>query len=140
MERDLKNKILGRVGLKTARTATNNARVGEIIDTQGFSSMMYSILIGTLADAGATFTVLLEHGDDAGLADAAAVPDNQLTGTEVDASFDQDDDDTVKSLGYTGDKRFVRMTITPAGNAANADFGAVAEMGNPHLSPVTGAI
>ena len=46
--------------------------------------LKFLILTGALADADATFTTLVEHGDAADLSDAAAVPDTQLTGTEAD--------------------------------------------------------
>jgi hypothetical protein len=52
----------------------------------------FYIATGSIADVGATFTVLVEHGDVATLTDAAAVPDDLLISTEV-AAFQFDDDD-----------------------------------------------
>ncbi len=100
--------------------------VSAIVDCSDIDSLTFAIQSGVLADAGATWTTLLEHGDDAALADAAAVPDAQLVSTEALASFTQANDGVVKKLGYIGNKRYVRLTITPAGNAASGPFAVLA--------------
>lgn len=118
------------------------AEVGQIIDRAGYDSVTFAIATGSLADAGATFTVLLEDGDNSALADAAAVADgymvSQGTSTpEADASFTQADDNEVRVLGYTGLKRYLRLTITPAGNASDAYMSAVAILGHRVTKPFT---
>ena len=52
--------------------------VSQIIDTQSLMSLVFVIALGTLSDPGFTTVVLMEHGDDPALADAAAVPDAEL--------------------------------------------------------------
>lgn len=111
----------------------NTAAVGAIIDNQDNRGILYVINAGALADADATFTVLLEEGDDSSLSDNSAVADADLLGTEAGASFQFDDDDGVFKIGYRGTKRYTRMTITPAGNASAASFGVVA-IQSPHRS------
>lgn len=133
--RDLHNNVKVSRAISPTRVADNTALVGEIIDKQGFDSLEYLIAYGTLADAAATFVTLLEHGDDSGLSDAAAVPDADLLGSET--TVDQDADDTVQKLGYVGDKRFTRLTITPADNATAADISAVAVQSNADERPVS---
>ena len=132
--RDKHNNIKTVRAISPTRVADNTAQVGEIIDTQDFDSMEFVIAFGTLSDADATFTPLIEDGEDSGLSDAAPVVDGQLLGTEV--VTDETGDDTVLKIGYIGFKRFVRLTITPAGNAAAADFSAVAVLGHAHNAPV----
>lgn len=124
-----------RPAINPAQEAGNTAHVGDIIDRQNFESLLFAIAIGTLADADATFTVLVEHGDQSDLSDAAPVPDTELHGTEAGASFTFADDDSVRKIGYRGVKRYVRLTITPALNAAAADFGAVAILGGARKIP-----
>lgn len=103
--------------------ADNTAQVGQIIDHQGFDRAAYLILLGSIADADATFTVLLEEGDQSNLSDAAAVADadmvSQTSGTapETAAGFQFDDDNEVRKVAYIGSKRYTRLTITPANNA-----------------------
>lgn len=115
--------------------ADTTAQVGQIIDAKGYDSVTYVINLGSIADADATFTVLLEHGDAANLSDAAAVPDDQLIGTEALAGFQFDDDNKVRKLGYAGGKRYTRLTITPVNNASAALLGAVAVLGHPASAP-----
>ena len=69
------------------------------------------------------------------LSDAAAVPDEFLLGTEAGASFQFDDDNEVRKIGYIGPKRYVRLTITPAANTGNADISAVAVLGCGRTAP-----
>lgn len=126
MKFDLMNSLDPKRALSPAAAVTDNtAQVSQILDMQGAHSAMLIIILGALADANATFTVLVEHGDDSGLSDAAAVPDSELNGTEALAGFQFDDDDEVRKIGYVGSKRYVRATITPAGNTGNAFVAAV---------------
>ncbi len=130
--RDLFSHINPKPALSPVQQADDTPYVGEIIDRQGFESLLYIILVGAVVDTDATFVVLLEHGDDSGLSDAAAVPDSDLNGTELLATFLFSDDDVVRKLGYVGNKRYTRLTITPTGNGSALSLGAVALQGNPH--------
>jgi hypothetical protein len=102
------------------------AVVSQIIDMAGFKSCVFGILTGSLADANATFTTLLEESDDSGLSGSNEVADDDMIGTEALASFDYGDDNKTFKLGYKGSKRYVRLTITPAGNSDVALVAAVA--------------
>lgn len=125
--RDLANHIEVRRAISpVAATTDNTPYVSQIIDLAGFSSLVFALLIGALADADATFTVLVEHGDEANLSDAVAAPDTSLTGTEAAAGFTFADDNKVRKIGYVGSKRYVRLTVTPANNTGNVFLAAVA--------------
>jgi hypothetical protein len=121
-----------------ATAADNTPVVSQIIDRMvsvGFESLTFLIATGAIPDADATFTVLVEHGDDAALADAAAVPDDQLVGTEALASFQFDSDNACFKIGYVGTKRYVRLTITPANNTGATLVCVIALLGHPHATP-----
>lgn len=133
--RDMTNSIHPRRGLSPSSVSDNTPQVTQIIDRQGFDSVTWIIATGAIADADVTFTVLLEHGDDSGLSDAAAVPDSMLVGTEALATFQFDDDNETRKLGYVGDKRYTRMTITPANNASAANLCVIAILGRPDYAP-----
>ena len=134
--RDLYNYVEVRRAVSPAAVLTDNtAPVSQIIDMQGFRSMVFCILTGAIDDADATFVVLIEEGDDSGLSDAAAVADDDLNGTETLINFDFADDKDARKIGYRGIKRYVRMTITPSSNSANppgAFFNAVALLPHAH--------
>lgn len=134
--RDLANHLhFKRAISPAAAVADNTPFVSQIIDRLGYEKLVFAILIGALADADATFAVLVEHGDAANLSDAAAVPDAQLTGSEILAGFNFGDDDETRKIGYVGPKRYVRLTITPANNAGNAFVAAVAILAAGRYGP-----
>ncbi|MCR5874371.1 hypothetical protein LRS10_09465 [Phenylobacterium sp. J426] len=134
--RDLANSLkVVRAISPAAAVADNTPFVSQIVDLAGFGGCMFAINLGALADADATFTVLVEHGDQANLSDAAAVPDDKLTGTEAAAGFTFADDNAVRKIGYVGSKRYLRLTITPANNSGNAFVSAVAILGHSRYGP-----
>ncbi|MGZ5000628.1 MAG: hypothetical protein ACXV7F_10025 [Methylomonas sp.] len=132
---DLHNNIDVKRVISPVSEAGTTALVGQIIDRQGYDSLEYVIATGSIADADATFTVLLEEGDSATLTDAAAVADADLLGTELLAGFTFADDDKTRKLGYIGKKRYTRLTITPVANASAALISAVAILGDPANAP-----
>lgn len=104
----------------------NTASVSQILDTANFANNELAILVGANTDADATFTVLIEESNASDLSGSNAVADADLLGTEAEASFDFSDDNETRKIGYIGNKRYIRATITPANNAAgNIYFAAV---------------
>lgn len=134
--KDLFNNInVKRVLSPSAGPTDNTAQVGQIIDRQGYESVTYVIATGTLADVDATFAVTIQEGDDSGLSDAATVAAADLLGTTALASFVASDDDKCFKLGYNGNKRYTRITITPSANASAGAMSAVAILGHPSVAP-----
>ncbi len=135
MPRDLTNGLLPKRVISPVSVADNTAQVGQEIDHQGFDGALYTILIGSVADADATFTVLLEESDTAG-SGFTAVADADMnsqssSAPETAAGFQFDDDNEVRKLGYIGSKRYTRLTITPANNASAAVIAASCHLGHP---------
>lgn len=136
--RDMLSNINPRRALSpVAATTDNTAYVSQIIDVQGFDSLTFLIATGSLADADATFAVTMDHGDQSNLSDAAAVPAAQIAGTLALAGFTFAADDSTRKVGYLGDKRYVRLTITPANNTGNVFIAAIALLGHPHQAPTS---
>lgn len=131
-----------KVAIAPAVVADNTAQVGNVIDRMGFDALTFAILTGTLADADATFAVLVEHGDDPALGDAAPVADEHLvsavkgTAPEAAAGFTFAADNATRKIGYVGGKRYVRLTVTPSGNGGNAPLAAVADLSHAAVRPV----
>jgi hypothetical protein len=116
----------------------DTAKVGEIIDRQNAQALEFIIQTGSLADANATFTVLVEDGDASDLvADGAAVVDAELLGTEAGASFVFSDDNKIAKIGYVGNKRYVRLTVTPSGNTGAVLISACAILAGLRGAPNT---
>lgn len=147
MMRDLHNNIKCSRGISPTAAVTNNtAFVSQIVDTANFGSCEFVFIVGSIADADVSFTVLVEDGDVSTLTDNAAVDDAFLLGTEAGTvtSGAQDgtgaapgfaDDDKVFKIGYIGPKRYVRVTITPANNTGNIFLAGVWIQGHSRVGP-----
>jgi hypothetical protein len=133
--KDLASSIMPKRVISPVSVADNTAQVGQIIDKQGFESVTYVILTGSIADVDATFTVLLEESDNSGMSGAVAVADEDMIGTEVLAAFQFDDDNECRRLGYIGSKRYTRLTVTPVNNSGAAVLAATAILGHAMIKP-----
>lgn len=133
---DLHNEIKVVRAISPVSVSDNTAQVSQIVDLQGFGACEFVIALGSIADADATFTVLVEDGAASNLSDAAAVADADLLGTEAEAGFLFSDDNATKKIGYKGSKRYVRLTITPANNASAALMSALAILHSAKKMPV----
>lgn len=134
MDQDLSKSV--KLATPTIVVATDDTPiVSSIVDTAGFDALMFAIGTGTLADAAATFTVLVEESDASNMSGANAVADGDLVGTEAAASFTQADDGITRKIGYTGSKRYVRLTITPSGNATSAPICIMPILGHAKKAP-----
>lgn len=136
-QRDLCN-VIHPVPLITpvAARTDNTPIVSAIIDTKGYNSCTLVLITGANTDANATFAVLVEEGDNLGLSDNTPVADENLVGTEALAGFTFADDNKCRKIGYVGNKRYVRMTVTPSGNdSGNIFLSGVAILGHPRTAP-----
>lgn len=122
-------------GAAVVTVTDDTAVVSGIVDLQGYDSLTFLIAAGTLADADATFTVLVEEGDESDLSDAGNVADADLLGTEALAGFQYDDDGESRKVGYTGNKRYVRCTVAPANNTGSAPIAIIPVLGHPNNAP-----
>ena len=132
----ISSKVAVRRAISPVSVADNTAQVSQIIDRQGFTGLLFAVALGAIADADMTVTILVEDGDVANLSDAAAGADANLNGTEAGQTFQFDDDNETRKIGYVGNKRYVRMTITPANNASAALLSVLAILGGPADAPV----
>ena len=120
------------------------------IDTRGFDSAMFAVVFGDIDEmggsplGGAKVDVHVEHAADDGsgapgsYADVAAADvdgDDISVSSGIIASLT--DDRTAYSFGYTGSKRFLRVTLEPTGLTNGGPVGLVLMQGHGHLTPVT---
>lgn len=134
--------VTTKMGIPFGPVANNTPSVSAIIDTLGAEFVHAYIMTGSLGDTDATFTVSVESGAAANLSDAAPVVDAQLTSQtegiapEVAASFTFAADNNVRKIEYLPGLRYVRITITPAGNTVDAFFGLLYILGSPQQASV----
>jgi len=111
------------------------AKDGEnIIDLQGFESARIDIYSGTITD-GDAYTFELKEGNELNLSDAAAVADEDLLGSEP--VFVTADDDKIKSFGYVGTKRYLRLDFKSVTGSPSTGglFVAAVVKGHPRHKP-----
>lgn len=123
------NAKTGLLSNDTAQTIT--------FDRSGYRAVELLIATGALGDAAATFVFLVE--DSADNSSFAAVSDDFLAGLEIPTgeTLDQADDNKVFKIGYVGVKRYVRLTVTPTGNADASPFSLIALGARPQVAPIT---
>jgi hypothetical protein len=134
MRADLHNNIRCTLAEPPIAAVTDNTPfVSEVNDSAGFGSVEFVGILGTNADADATYTILFEDSDASG-SGFAAVPDEHLLGVEA-MGLDFADDNKVFKIGYVGPKRYQRVTLTPANNTGNIFFAAAWICGHPRKGP-----
>lgn len=116
-----------------AAVTDNTAQVSSTCDCLGYEAVTLAMITGTLTDADATFTGLLEESDDNSTFTTVAAAD--MVGTVALANFQFDDDIEPRKIGYVGRKRYVRYTVTPANNTGNLFLGGVWVLGYPNRQP-----
>ena len=126
MKRDLMNNIHPVVAIAPVVVTNDTAQVSAAIDVRHYRSVTFVVLVGTLADADATFAVTVKEGSTATQGDHTAVADKNLIGTEALAGFTFADDGETRKIGYKGDQDYVSIEVTPSANTGNAPMAVLA--------------
>lgn len=106
-----------------AQTATVT---GTGVDLQGFESAVATVNIGTLTD-GTHTPKLQESADNSTFTDVAAA-DQIGTFAALAANV-------LQSVGYIGQKRYIRLFVTVAGATTGAVYGGVVTRGDARHLP-----
>ena len=130
--KDLFSQLKPQVALDFDTISTDATTTGNIIDTQGFESVVVGLITGAVTDGDYT----LQLKDSADGTTFAVVTDANLLGTEAGASFTADtDDDSISKLGYIGIKRYIRAEIVSSSTTSGAVIGAYCMLGDPKSGP-----
>lgn len=136
---DLMNNIHPVVAAAPQVLTDDSSVVSGAIDLQGYESCTFVILLGTLADSDAEWTVTVKEGDTNSQGSHTAVADVDLIGTEALAGFTYGADSECRKIGYKGGKRYVSIEVDnpTAINSGNAPIAIVAILGHPHEAPTS---
>ena len=129
--RDLKNNIKIVNGLNITSIASNTTTAGVEVDTAGYESVTIEVITGARNDG--TVTPLLQESDVSGTY-SGSVDDADLIGLEADAALS-----TAHSrarFGYTGTKRYVKVSLVSTSVTTGLTAGASVILGNSKTSPV----
>jgi hypothetical protein len=127
---DLKSYIKPVLALASSNIASNTTTAGNVITTQGFSSLTFIINVNARTDG--TITPLIQHSDDG--VSFADVDDYFLIGTEANASISTAN--TNKTIGYVGCKPFVKASLVSSGVTSGLNASIQAILGHPANAPV----
>ena len=117
-----------------AAVTDGTAQVSTTCDKLGYGAVMLAMITGTLTDADAVWSVLIEDSPDDST--YTAVADEYLNGTEVLAGFAFGDDGECRKIGYTGNQRYIRATIDDTtANTGNLFVAGVWVLGEPSRQP-----
>lgn len=115
---------------RSANTTVNGTTVDRDQSGKQFQDALIVITTGVITDGTHTFEVQ-DSDDDSSW---AAVADAYLQGTEP--AIVAADDNVVRHVGYTGLKRYVRVSVTTAGATSGGIFSAHVVLTNPRVAPV----
>lgn len=129
---DIHNEIYPTVALNTAAISSSTTTTGtNIIDTQGYGALEFVLNVAARTDG--TYTIALEHGDNSALSDAAAPDATDILGTLAATAISTAN--TVKRVGYVGNKRYVRANVVSTSVTTGATVGVLAIRGRPTVAP-----
>jgi hypothetical protein len=133
---DLMNNIHPVVALAPVVVTDGTLQTTAAIDTLGYESVTFIIALGTLADADATWEVILHEGDTSTQSAHTAAADIDIIGTEALAGFTFAADGACRKIGYRGSKRYVSLEIDDVvANSGNAPMCVIALLGRPRTAP-----
>lgn len=137
MQKDLFNIVNPKVVLSADTSVTDNTVSNcTAVKNDGYESLTYVIVPGTLADVDATFGVSLFESDTGAFGgEENAVDAENLIGTLALASFTFASDNKAFKLGYKGTKEWTQLRITPVNNGGAARLFALALQGHPRSGP-----
>ncbi len=145
------NSNLAPVQALTAQTINqgSGALVSGNVDLAGFNAAQVVVHFGEIIEMGASpvgsaqIAVKLEHADDDGSGAPgtyANVTDADVTGVSGIAAgvvASPNSDLAPVTVGYVGDKRFIRATLTPTGLTTGGPVGVIVNRGHPRHAPVS---
>lgn len=137
MKRDLMNNIHPVVAIAPVVVTDGTAQTSAAIDVRNYKSVTFVILLGTLADADATWTVEVLEGSTSTQGDHTAVADKDLLGTEALAGFQFDNDGECRKIGYVGDADYVSIEIDDDTANSGAAPMAVVMIAEPYERPTS---
>jgi len=116
--------------LNITAITSSTTTVGSSIDTKGFESLTLFVELGARTDG--TFLPLVQDSDDNST--FIDVIDQFLIGTEAEAQINTAN--TIKTIGYVGKKRYVKLSIVSTAVTSGATVSATAILANASKRPV----
>lgn len=135
---DMKSDTQVAVGLIATLSGTTPS-AGNLIDMQGFEAATFLVCTGVVTDAGDAngFSFEVQESDSTAAASFTAVSNEDLVGLEsaLTVTSDTADGVAVGSIGYVGNRRYVRIVATGT-TGTNAAVAVTVAKQRPYIAPV----
>ena len=127
---------------------SSGALVSGNVDLAGFNAAQVVVHYGTIDEMGASpqgaaqIAIKLEHAADDGsgapgtYANVTAADVTGVGGVTAGVVATVTSDLAPTTIGYVGDKRFIRATLTPTGLTNGGPAGVIVNKGHPRHAPV----
>lgn len=129
--KDIKNILASSPSIKPAAAFTTT-QVGTSVDLKGFAAAM-AVFAAGVADFTTTDELYIpgleDSADDVTFAAVAAA--------DIEGSVASITTDTVRKIGYKGNKRYLKATITISGTTPSIFASGVILAGNPEVAPTS---
>lgn len=121
------NKDQNIVALAPQSITTDTTTVGEIVDLKGAAKHKFAVIFGVVTDGDYDF--IIEHGDDAGLSDAADVDAaTQIRGNLYNTPVTPLVNEVYEFELLSKFKRFARLKVVSDNTSSGANIAAVASL------------
>ena len=127
--KDIKNILQTSPSIKPAATFTST-QVGTSVDLKGFAAAMGIFIAGAGTEVDETYVPGFEDSEDN--SSFAAV-----VAAEIEGDISTILQNTVRHIGYKGNKRFLKATLTLAGSTPSIFMAASIVAGRPEVAPTS---
>lgn len=127
------------VVLNTTAIAAAGTTAGNLINIlqQGeqYESVEVILLVGAMAAAPTTLSILVQEGDLADFSDAATVDPSNILGDLVACAAQLSATNTHCRFGYIGNKTYIKVSLVTTGTTVTFTVSSVALLQNPRFAP-----
>lgn len=131
MTRDFKSNFSVAFLTNLASQTDNTALTAKLTRSNANDVDTIVLLLGSVADADVTFTAAIQESDD----DVTYTTVNARDYAGTLTGIQYDDDNSTHVFSYWGNKKYVKLTVTPANNTGNITWGALSITGVGRVQP-----
>lgn len=136
MPKDLRSAINPAIAIPLVTVTGTATGAGSVIDTLGYESVTF-VIHPHAAHSTSTVAFSLQAGNASG--SLSAVATSNLIGATSGLTISSGATGTLKSVGYNGGLRYVRLDYSATGTATGSQFSAVCIEGHPDKIPTVSA-
>jgi hypothetical protein len=118
-------------------TVAANTQTTALVDMQGYNALTAIVNTGTITAAGSGITFKLQHSDTTAAVDFTDCAASEVVGSATAVTTDGQDNVCLGSIGYVGNKRYVRLAAVGAATSNGVVFAQFVRERSGISEPVT---